>query len=208
MNLAYFRKSEFDFEKTLANVKKEAKDQALEILGETDLPNNSGKVIHLCAKDWLSNLVASQKDLFGLLPCSVLVLNNKDGVLVGVGDPSVLGKLSVSPSVREISAKADSSLKKLVNNACGVGPLKVQKIRLFATTTCPYCKMEASFLDQNKIQYDYVLVDLNRQAAEEMVEKTGQMGVPVTEIIYENGEEEYIIGFDRERLSEVLSLKN
>jgi hypothetical protein len=41
-----------------------------------------------------------------------------------------------------------------------------------------------------------------------MVEKTGQMGVPVTEIIYENGEEEYIIGFDRERLSEVLSLKN
>jgi hypothetical protein len=41
-----------------------------------------------------------------------------------------------------------------------------------------------------------------------MVRKTGQMGVPVTEIVYDNGEEEYIIGFDKERLSEILEVKN
>lgn len=85
---------------------------------------------------------------------------------------------------------------------------KIKKIKLYATTTCPYCKMEASWLDSQKIKYEHVLVDLNPVAAEEMVRKTGQMGVPVTEIVYDNGEEEYIVGFDKERLSEILGIKN
>ena len=85
---------------------------------------------------------------------------------------------------------------------------KVKKIKLYATTSCPYCKMEASWLDRQKIKYEHTLVDLNPEAGEEMVRKTGQMGVPVTEIVYDNGEEEYIIGFDKERLSEVLQVKS
>jgi glutaredoxin len=68
--------------------------------------------------------------------------------------------------------------------------------------------MEASWLDSQKIKYEHTLVDLNQEAGEEMVRKTGQMGVPVTEIVYDNGEEEYIIGFDKERLSEILQVKN
>jgi glutaredoxin/uncharacterized protein (DUF302 family) len=206
MNLAYFRKSKFDFNKTLENLKDKAKDLGLDLLGEVEI--SSGKIVQLCAKDWLSNLVSSQKELFAILPCSFLVFKKDDEVFVGVSDPSLLGKLSYDPSVQEISTKADSTLKKLVNDACGVEPLKVKKVRLYATTSCPYCKMEASFLDQNKVDYDYVLVDLDRNAAQEMVQKTGQMGVPVTEIVYENGDEEYIIGFDRSKLSQILLIKN
>ncbi|QLG69960.1 MAG: Glutaredoxin [Candidatus Woesebacteria bacterium] len=206
MNLAYFRKSKFDFNKTLENLKDKAKDLGLDLLGEVEI--SSGKIVQLCAKDWLSNLVSSQKELFAILPCSFLVFKKDDEVFVGVSDPSLLGKLSYDPSVQEISTKADSTLKKLVNDACGVEPLKVKKVRLYATTSCPYCKMEASFLDQNKVDYDYVLVDLDRDAAQEMVQKTGQMGVPVTEIVYENGDEEYIIGFDRSKLSQILLIKN
>jgi Glutaredoxin and related proteins len=206
MNLAYFRKSKFDFNKTLENLKREARDLGLDLLGEVEI--SSGKIVQLCAKDWLSNLVSSQKELFAILPCSFLVFKKDDEVFVGVSDPSLLGKLSYDPSVQEISTKADSTLKKLVNDACGVGPLKVKKVRLYATTSCPYCKMEASFLDQNKVDYDFVLVDLDRNAAQEMVQKTGQMGVPVTEIVYENGDEEYIIGFDRSKLSQILLIKN
>jgi glutaredoxin/uncharacterized protein (DUF302 family) len=206
MNLAYFRKSKFDFNKTLENLKDKAKDLGLDLLGEVEI--SSGKIVQLCAKDWLSNLVSSQKELFAILPCSFLVFKKDDEVFVGVSDPSLLGKLSYDPSVQEISTKADSTLKKLVNDACGVEPLKVKKVRLYATTSCPYCKMEASFLDQNKVDYDYVLVDLDRNAAQEMVQKTGQMGVPVTEIIYDNGDEEYIIGFDKSRLSQILLIKN
>lgn len=206
MNLAYFRKSKFDFNKTLENLKDKAKDLGLDLLGEVEI--SSGKIVQLCAKDWLSNLVSSQKELFAILPCSFLVFKKDDEVFVGVSDPSLLGKLSYDPSVQEISTKADSTLKKLVDDACGVEPLKVKKVRLYATTSCPYCKMEASFLDQNKVDYDYVLVDLDRNAAQEMVQKTGQMGVPVTEIVYENGDEEYIIGFDKSKLSQILLIKN
>jgi len=206
MNLAYFRKSKFDFNKTLENLKDKAKDLGLDLLGEVEI--SSGKIVQLCAKDWLSNLVSSQKELFAILPCSFLVFKKDDEVFVGVSDPSLLGKLSYDPSVQEISTKADSTLKKLVDDACGVEPLKVKKVRLYVTTSCPYCKMEASFLDQNKVDYDYVLVDLDRNAAQEMVQKTGQMGVPVTEIVYENGDEEYIIGFDKSKLSQILLIKN
>ena len=81
---------------------------------------------------------------------------------------------------------------------------KLKKIKLYATLSCPYCHMEAEWLKSKKIDYDHILVDLNQKAAEEMVRKTGQMGVPVTEIIYDNDEEEYIIGFDRERLEELI----
>ena len=85
---------------------------------------------------------------------------------------------------------------------------KIKKIKIYATTTCPYCKMEASWLDSQKIKYEHTLVDLNPYAGEEMVRKTGQMGVPVTEIVYDNGKEKYIVGFDKERLSEILGIKN
>jgi glutaredoxin 3 len=83
---------------------------------------------------------------------------------------------------------------------------KLSKIKLYSTTTCPYCKMEASWLDSKKIQYEEVHVDLDQKEAEDMVRKTRQMGVPVTSLLYENGTEEFIVGFDRPKLE--LILKN
>jgi glutaredoxin/uncharacterized protein (DUF302 family) len=190
MNIAYFRHSEFDFEKTLKNLKSQAEKEGLEVLSEVNLPNNQGKIINVCSKNWLGNLIASDKNLFTLLPCAVAILKKKDEVLVGVGDASILGRLTNDPAVFEVAKEAEKKLKKLVNDACGVGPLKVKKIKLYATTSCPYCKMEAAWFDSNKIKYDHVLVDLNQKEAEEMVRKTGQMGVPVTEITYDNDESE------------------
>lgn len=208
MKLAYFRKSNFSFDETLNNFKNKAKELGFEVLGEASLSGEMGVVFQICSCDWLSNLVASERNLFAFLPSSVLFLKEDKSVLVGVGDASVLAKLSSHPSVLDISRKMDSKLKKLVDETCGVGPLKITKVRLYATTTCPYCKMEASFLDQRKIDYDYVLVDLDTKAAEEMVASTGQMGVPVTEIVYEDNDKEYIIGFDKSRLEEIFSIKN
>lgn len=208
MNIAYFRQSKFNFEETLKNLKAEAKKINLKILGEIDLPNNQGKVINICSETWLGNLIASDKNLFALLPCSLVILKKDNQVIVGVGEASILGRLSSDPAVYEVAKEAEKKLKQLVNDSCGVGPLKVKRIKLYATTSCPYCKMEASWLDSNKIKYDHVLVDLNQKEAEEMVRKTGQMGVPVTEIIYDNDESEFIIGFDKERLGEILKVKN
>lgn len=84
--------------------------------------------------------------------------------------------------------------------------MKPASIKLYSTTTCPYCIMEKSWLDGEKIKHEVVYVDRDRMQAIEMVRKTGQMGVPVTSIKYENGQEEFIVGFDKSRLSKVLGI--
>lgn len=67
--------------------------------------------------------------------------------------------------------------------------------------------MEKSWLDEKKIKHDVVYVDLNPTEAQKMVDKTGQMGVPVTEILFDEGESEYVIGFDKPKLSQLLQVK-
>ena len=204
MNLAYFRKSNFDFQKTLENLKEKIKSNNLKLLTQIELNNNQGVIINICHQDWISNIIAADKNFIGLLPCTIAVLKKDKDVYVGVGSPNILGRLTENPSIVETASQADKTLKKVVEEACGVDPLKVKKIKLYATLSCPYCKMEASWLDSQKIKYEHIYVDLNPKEAEEMVKKTGQMGVPVTEIVYDNDEEEYIIGFDKARLEEVL----
>lgn len=208
MNIAYFRKSTFDHSKTVENVKKQAKELGLTVLGSTELPAGNGTILHVCNPNWMGNLIASDANLIGLLPCSVAVINQKGEVMVGVGSPTVLGSISKNPAIIQLASQAEEKLKELIHKSAGVGTLKPIGVKLYSTTTCPYCKMEASWLDEKNVKYEEVHVDLSQKDAEMMVQKTGQMGVPVTAIQYEGGEEEYIVGFDRERLSSILDNKN
>jgi len=208
MNIAYFRKSTFDRIKTVENVKKQAKELGLTVLGSTELPAGNGTVLHVCNPNWMRNLITSDANLIGLLPCSVAVINQKGEVMVGVGSPTVLGSISKNPAIIQLASQAEEKLKELIHKSAGVGTLKPIGVKLYSTTTCPYCKMEASWLDEKNVKYEEVHVDLSQKDAEMMVQKTGQMGVPVTAIQYEGGEEEYIVGFDRERLSSILDNKN
>lgn len=68
-------------------------------------------------------------------------------------------------------------------------------IKIYSTPTCPYCKMAKSFLAEKNVEFTDVDVSTDQKAAEEMVEKTGQMGVPVLDI-----DGEIIIGFDRDAI--------
>ena len=79
-------------------------------------------------------------------------------------------------------------------------------IKLYSTMSCPYCKMEKVWLDEKRIKHEVIYVDLNPQEAEKMVAKTGQMGVPVTEIQYENEKPAFVIGFDTVKLSQLLGV--
>jgi len=81
----------------------------------------------------------------------------------------------------------------------------IKQVKLYATFTCPYCKMEKEWLDSKGIKHNVVMVDMNPYEAQKMVEKTGQMGIPVTEIIYDNKETEFVIGFDQKKLSDLLN---
>jgi len=75
------------------------------------------------------------------------------------------------------------------------------KVKVYSTPTCPYCKMAKEFLEENNVEFEDINVAEDHEAAKEMVEKSGQQGVPVILI-----DEEVVVGFDEERLRELLNL--
>lgn len=79
---------------------------------------------------------------------------------------------------------------------------KKHKVRVYSTTSCPYCSMEKDWLKEHKIEFKDIDVSADQEAANEMVEKSGQMGVPVTDI-----DGEIVVGFDKEKLKKLLDIK-
>lgn len=75
------------------------------------------------------------------------------------------------------------------------------RIKVYTTKTCPWCIKVKEFLKQHKIQFEEVDVANDKKAAEEMIQKSGQMGVPVVEV-----DGEMIVGFDEEKLKKALKL--
>lgn len=73
---------------------------------------------------------------------------------------------------------------------------------VYSTTTCPYCTMAKNFLRENGVKFVDKNVGNDAAAANEMVEKSGQMGVPVLDI---NGE--IIVGFNKDAIARALNLK-
>jgi glutaredoxin-like YruB-family protein len=74
-------------------------------------------------------------------------------------------------------------------------------VKIYSTPTCPYCIRAKQFLKDNNIPFEDTDVSSNQEAAEEMIQKSGQMGVPVLDI-----EGEIIVGFDKERIKQALRL--
>lgn len=79
-------------------------------------------------------------------------------------------------------------------------------ITIYATHTCPYCKAEMEYLVEKKIPFTKIYVDDDQNKATEMIEKSGQMGVPVT-VIKQDSKEEIVVGFDKPRLEKILKIK-
>ena len=76
------------------------------------------------------------------------------------------------------------------------------KIRIFSTPTCPYCVTLKEYLKDKGFEFEDIDVSQDKIASDEMIEKSGQMGVPVVDI-----DGEIIIGFDREKINELLKIK-
>ncbi|KKR10446.1 MAG: Glutaredoxin-like protein, YruB-family [Parcubacteria group bacterium GW2011_GWA2_39_18] len=77
-----------------------------------------------------------------------------------------------------------------------------KKVKIYSTPSCVYCKMAKEFFAQSNVEFEDVNVGVDQEAAQDMIKKSGQMGVPVIEI---NGQ--MVIGFDKERIMELLNLK-
>ena len=76
-----------------------------------------------------------------------------------------------------------------------------KKVLVYSTPTCPYCIRAKQFLNENNIPFENYDVSTDSAKAQEMIQKSGQMGVPVIEI-----EGEIIVGFDKDRIKNALGI--
>jgi glutaredoxin 3 len=74
-----------------------------------------------------------------------------------------------------------------------------KKVTVYSTAACPYCVLAKNYLDSKKVTYEAFDVGADRAKAEEMIKKSGQMGVPVLDI---GGK--IIVGFDRAAIDAAL----
>lgn len=76
-----------------------------------------------------------------------------------------------------------------------------KQVTIYSTPTCHFCHMAKDFFSANKVDFtDYnVATDLPKR--QEMIQKSGQMGVPVITV-----GSDLIVGFDEERLRELLAV--
>jgi len=72
---------------------------------------------------------------------------------------------------------------------------------IYSTPTCPYCIRAKQFLKENNINFEDIDVTQDHAQAEIMIEKSGQMGVPVLDI-----EGDIIVGFDRDKIKTALGI--
>lgn len=76
-----------------------------------------------------------------------------------------------------------------------------KKVMVYSTPTCPFCIRAKQFLKDNNIAFDDIDVASNQAKAQEMMQRSGQMGVPVIDI-----DGQLIIGFDKEKIRQALGI--
>lgn len=76
------------------------------------------------------------------------------------------------------------------------------KVRVFSTETCPFCVTLKDFLKEYDIEFEDINVAENEAAQKEMIEKTGQMGVPVIDI-----DGQMVVGFDQDKIKNLLKIE-
>jgi len=75
------------------------------------------------------------------------------------------------------------------------------RVTVYTTPTCPYCTQVKRYLDSNNVRYSEVDVASNQAAAQELVNRTGQQGVPQTEI-----DGQFVTGYNTQELDRLLNL--
>jgi len=76
-----------------------------------------------------------------------------------------------------------------------------KKVIVYSTSVCPWCHKAMDFLKEHSIGFEEKNVGEDAEARDKMVEKSGQMGVPVIDI-----DGEIIVGFNKERIAELLKI--
>ncbi len=78
-------------------------------------------------------------------------------------------------------------------------PKNMKKVTIYSTPTCTYCNLAKAYFKENSVDYSEFDVAADADKRKEMVEKSGQMGVPVIDI-----EGDIVVGFDKETIEHLL----
>ncbi|MFO7864445.1 MAG: glutaredoxin domain-containing protein [Salinivirgaceae bacterium] len=81
----------------------------------------------------------------------------------------------------------------------GSGPSVV----MYTTPTCSFCNSLKAYLNENQVHFSEIDVSKDHAAANEMVQRSGQQGVPQTVI-----NNQVVIGFDRAKINQLLNINN
>lgn len=73
------------------------------------------------------------------------------------------------------------------------------RVKVYSTPTCPWCTVAKNYLSSKNIVFENLDVSADRDAAMEMISKSGQRGVPVLDI---NGT--IIVGFDQAAIDKLI----
>lgn len=76
----------------------------------------------------------------------------------------------------------------------------IKKVKMYSTPTCGYCNIAKDFFDEKGIAVEVFDVSVDEKKRQELIDKSGQMGVPVIEI---GGE--IVVGFNQEKIEEILN---
>lgn len=77
----------------------------------------------------------------------------------------------------------------------------MKKVTIYSTPTCHFCHAAKEFFKDNNVEFTDYDVSTDAEKRAEMVDTTGQMGVPVIKI-----DDDVVIGFDEDKLTELLGI--
>lgn len=74
-------------------------------------------------------------------------------------------------------------------------------VKVYSTPTCVYCKTLKEYLKKHKVEFEDIDVSKDEKQLQDMIKKSGQMGVPVVDI-----DREVIVGFDKQKIDAKLKI--
>jgi len=79
----------------------------------------------------------------------------------------------------------------------------MSKVKVFSTPSCPYCELLKQFLKDKGVEFEAIDVSQDEESQNYIMEKTGKIAVPVTEI-----DGQIVVSFDKAKIMELLNLKD
>ncbi|MEI6528676.1 MAG: glutaredoxin domain-containing protein [bacterium] len=79
--------------------------------------------------------------------------------------------------------------------------MSTKNIKIYSTPTCHFCHLAKDYFAEKGLKYEEYNVSTDLDKRKEMMQISGQMGVPVIDI-----EGEITVGFDQEKIDSLLGL--